>query len=121
MRFGVEGLLGLIPVAGDTVGAVLGLVSSFYVVRRHGLGRSEQAKMALNLAVEWVGGLTPLVGDLFDVAFKANVRNVKLLEEAIGGDKKADEETGSGSKGYRRARGSSLRSKRGFAPANQLS
>jgi len=40
--------------------------------------------LALNLAVEWVGGLAPVVGDLFDVAFKANVRNVKLLEEAAG-------------------------------------
>ena len=81
LRFGVEGLLGMIPVAGDTVGAVLGLYP-IYVARRHRLGKKVQAKMALNLAVEWVGGLTPVVGDLFDVAFKANVRNVKLLEEA---------------------------------------
>ena len=83
VRFGVEGLLGLIPVAGDTVGVVLGLYP-LYVAQRYGLGKKVQARMALNLAVEWVGGLTPVVGDLFDVAFKANVRNVKLLEEAAG-------------------------------------
>jgi len=83
VRFGLEGLLGLIPVAGDTVGAVLGLYP-IYVARRHGLGNRVQAKMALNLAVEWAGGLTPVLGDLFDVAFKANVRNVKLLEDAAG-------------------------------------
>src|SRR5690348_15931767 len=83
VRFGVEGLLGLLPVAGDTVGVVLGLYP-LYLAQRHGLGKKVQARMALNLAVEWVGGLTPVVGDMFDVAFKANVRNVKLFEEAVG-------------------------------------
>ncbi|HEY8750270.1 MAG TPA: DUF4112 domain-containing protein [Tepidisphaeraceae bacterium] len=81
IRFGLEGLLGLIPVAGDTMGAVLGLYP-LYVARRHRLGNKVQAQMALNLAVEWAGGVVPVVGDLFDIAFKANVRNVKLLEAA---------------------------------------
>jgi hypothetical protein len=84
VRLGLEGLLGLLPVAGDTVGAVLGLYP-LYVAQRHRLGKRVQAKMALNLAVEWVGGLAPVVGDLFDVAFKANVRNVKILEAAAQG------------------------------------
>lgn len=81
VRFGLEGLLGLVPVAGDAAGTLLGLYP-LYVARRHNLGNNVQARMALNLAIEFAGGVVPVVGDLFDVAFKANIRNVKLLEDA---------------------------------------
>jgi len=81
VRFGLEGILGLLPVAGDAAGAVLGLYP-LYIARRHKLGNDVQARMALNLAIEFAGGAVPLLGDLFDVAFKANIRNVKLLEAA---------------------------------------
>src|SRR5258706_3651162 len=81
VRFGLEGLLGLVPFAGDAAGAVLGLYP-LYVARRHTLGNDVQARMALNLAIEFAGGIVPVIGDLFDVAFKANIRNVKLLEAA---------------------------------------
>lgn len=81
VRFGLEALLGLVPVAGDTIGALAGLYP-LWIANRHKLGKGVQAKMAANLAVEWTGGLIPGVGDFFDVAFKANIRNVKLLEKA---------------------------------------
>ena len=81
IRFGLEGLLGLIPVAGDTLGAVAGLYP-LWIAGRHKLGKGVQARMAANLLVEWGVGMVPWVGDAFDVAFKANVRNVKLLEKA---------------------------------------
>jgi hypothetical protein len=81
VRFGLEALVGLIPVVGDTVGALAG-VYPIWVANRHKLGKGVQARMAANLAVEWAGGLVPYVGDFFDVAFKANIRNFKLLEKA---------------------------------------
>jgi|SRR6185312_12921264 len=81
VRFGLEGVLGLIPVAGDTLGVLAGLYP-LYVANKHHLGKRVQAKMAVNLLVEFAGGAIPWVGDLFDVAFKANIRNVKLLEKA---------------------------------------
>lgn len=81
VRFGLEALLGLVPVAGDTIGALAGLYP-LWIANRHKLGKRVQAKMAANLAIEFGGGLIPWVGDFFDVAFKANIRNVKLLEKA---------------------------------------
>jgi hypothetical protein len=39
--------------------------------------------MGMNLLGDWVVGLVPLVGDLFDLGFKANVRNLRLLEQAV--------------------------------------
>lgn len=83
VRFGLEAVLGLVPVAGDTVGALAGLYP-IWIANRHKLGKGVQAKMAANLAIEFGGGLLPWVGDFFDVAFKANIRNVKLLEQAAG-------------------------------------
>jgi uncharacterized protein DUF4112 len=81
VRFGLEAVLGLVPVAGDTIGALAGLYP-IWIANRHKLGKGVQAKMATNLAIEWTGGLLPGLGDFFDVAFKANIRNVKLLEKA---------------------------------------
>lgn len=81
VRFGLEGILGLVPVAGDAIGVLAGLYP-LYVANRHHLGKRVQAKMAANLLIEFAGGTLPWVGDLFDVAFKANIRNVRLLEKA---------------------------------------
>ena len=81
LRLGLEGLLGLVPVVGDTAGALLGLYP-LWVARRHKLGKAVQAKMAANLLVEWIAGLVPYAGNLFDIGFKANVRNARLLEKA---------------------------------------
>lgn len=80
-RFGLEGLLGLIPLVGDLLGALAGLFP-FYVASRHRLGKSVQVRMGLNLLLEFFVGLIPWVGDAFDIGFKANVRNVRLLEKA---------------------------------------
>lgn len=90
VRFGLEGLLGLVPVAGDTVGVLAGLYP-IWIAHRHKLGKGVQARMAANLAIEFSGGLLPWVGDFFDVAYKANLRNYKLLEgAAIRGDRRGD-------------------------------
>jgi hypothetical protein len=83
VRFGMEGIVGLIPVVGDLLGALAGLYP-IYVARRHRLGRWLQARMAWNLFIEWLIGCVPFVGDAFDIAFKANLRNVRLLEKNCG-------------------------------------
>jgi hypothetical protein len=75
---GLEALIGLVPFLGDLAGVIL---SSTILAEaaRLGASRSVLARMALNVAVEGVVGLIPLAGDVFDAAWKANQRNVKLL------------------------------------------
>ena len=75
---GLDALIGLVPVVGDLVGVLL----SSYIVREAaalGVGRSILARMAVNVAVEGIVGMIPFAGDVFDAAFKANQRNVRLL------------------------------------------
>ncbi len=78
-RFGLNSILGLSPVAGDVA---LGLVSLYLVweARRLGAPNGLVARMLANVAVEVAGGSVPIVGDVFDMAFKANLRNLDLLE-----------------------------------------
>jgi hypothetical protein len=80
-RFGLDSVIGLIPVVGDTTMTLIGFYP-LMVARRHKLGKRVQAKIVGNMAVDWVVGLVPLVGDLFDVGYKANLRNLRLIEEA---------------------------------------
>ncbi len=82
IRFGLEGIVGLIPIVGDTLGLLAGLYP-IYVARRHNLGRALRVRMALNLGIEWLLGVTPLIGDAADIWYKANIRNLKLLERAV--------------------------------------
>jgi predicted phage tail protein len=78
-RVGLDPLLGLLPGIGDFLAAVL---SSYVVVvaARLGAPRSVLARMLVNLGVDTLVGVVPLLGDLFDVGWKANMRNAALLE-----------------------------------------
>jgi hypothetical protein len=82
IRFGLDALIGLIPGLGDVAG---GLVSLYIVgsAARYGVSRVTIARMALNLAGDALLGSLPVVGDLFDVGFKANNRNVALLQRHV--------------------------------------
>lgn len=82
IRFGLDAIIGLLPVIGDTISTLAGTYP-LYVARKHKLGRAVEVKMIANLAIDYVGGLIPIVGDVFDVAFKANLKNLDLLERAI--------------------------------------
>ena len=81
-RFGADALIGLVPFVGDFVGAVL---SSYILVEAARLGVSKTVffRMVLNIGAEVFFGFIPLLGDLFDVVFKANNRNVALLERYL--------------------------------------
>ena len=82
-RFGLNSVIGLVPGAGDSV---LGLVSLYIIYQAHVLGvpKAKLARMAGNVAIEVVGGSVPILGDLFDVALKANIRNIRIAEEHFG-------------------------------------
>jgi len=78
IRFGFDGLLGLIPGLGDTVT----LVSTAYLVgaaAQLGLPVHQLFLMAWNGFLDWFIGLIPVIGDLLDIGFKANRRNVDLI------------------------------------------
>lgn len=78
-RIGLDAVIGLVPGIGDAIGALL----SAYILneaRSLGAPRSVLMRMAGNVLTETVIGAIPFAGDLFDAAFKANMRNLALLE-----------------------------------------
>ncbi len=82
LRFGLDALLGLVPGLGDVTGAAMG---GYLILLGSRLGAPKPvlARMVLNVALDTIAGVVPVVGDLFDVAWKANTRNMALLERYI--------------------------------------
>jgi len=78
IRFGLDGIVGFIPGAGDILG---GLASSIIIIAAwvRGVPRVTVARMVLNVAIETVVGAVPVLGNLFDIGWKANRRNYALL------------------------------------------
>jgi hypothetical protein len=79
IRYGIDGLIGLIPVIGDLITTAI----SLWLVREaRALGAPWHitARMLANVAVDGVVGMVPIAGDAFDVMFRANVRNVRMLK-----------------------------------------
>lgn len=81
-RIGWDGIIGLIPGIGDATGLVLATVVIARAVQLGARGGTV-ARMVMNASVDAVIGSVPLVGWLFDFAFKANRRNVNLLESHV--------------------------------------
>jgi hypothetical protein len=82
-RYYLDPLLGLlIPGGGDVIGALLGMYTVMIAARRK-VSPVVIARMLMNLAGDMVIGIIPLIGDIFDFGFKANIRNVKLLGERV--------------------------------------
>lgn len=78
VRFGLDPVLGLVPIVGDAVAAIVGL----WVIAeatRFGIPRIVVARMSVNLLVDLAVGAIPLLGDLFDLAFRSNARNLALF------------------------------------------
>jgi hypothetical protein len=84
IRYGVDGIIGLIPVVGDIIATAL----SLWLVREaRALGAPWHvtARMLGNVAIQGVVGTVPVAGDAFDVLFRANMRNARLLRRWIDG------------------------------------
>ncbi len=82
IRFGMDSLLGLIPGAGDAIGFG---ISAYAIILAHRLGAPKAlvVRMLANAAVDAGLGSIPIAGDIFDLFFKSNTRNVKLLTEFL--------------------------------------
>ncbi len=78
IRFGLDSLIGLVPGVGDAIG---GIVSSYIIWRAQRMGASNWIlmRMAGNMLFDTVLGVIPVVGDIFDMQFKSNRRNLELL------------------------------------------
>ena len=79
IRFGIDALLGLVPVVGDMAAPAFTAVLLVQAIRLR-LPLVVQARMVLNAAVDMLVGLVPVFGDAADVLWKANLRNLALLE-----------------------------------------
>lgn len=81
-KIGVEAIIGLVPGIGDLAGLAM---SSYVLLEAQRAGASGEIKrrMLRNMAIDFVGGLVPVVGDAFDAVFKANTRNTRLLSEYL--------------------------------------
>lgn len=79
---GLDGILGLLPVIGDTATLVAGLS---IVARAHKMGIRGRAllEMLLNVGIDYAFGSIPLLGDLFDFFWKSNRRNIRIIEREI--------------------------------------
>lgn len=82
MRFGLDPLVGVLPVAGD---GVMALISLYVVAEAINLGvpKTAVARMLVNVGIDAVIGSIPLLGTLFDAGWKANQRNVRLVERHV--------------------------------------
>jgi hypothetical protein len=80
IRYGIDGLIGLVPIIGDLFTTAI----SLWIVREaRALGAPKYlvARMLGNVALDGVVGLVPFAGDAFDVMFRANVRNIRMLRK----------------------------------------
>jgi hypothetical protein len=82
IRFGVDPILGLIPVIGDFIGLLLSLPVLIEASRLDAPAELKR-KMIRNMLIEAVMGIVPIFGDMFDVYWKANTRNTALLRNWI--------------------------------------
>lgn len=82
IRFGLDGLIGLVPGVGDGATA---LVSLYVVLRAWSLGAPAGVlgRMLVNILIDTAVGSVPMLGDVFDVAFKSNRRNLELLRRHL--------------------------------------
>jgi hypothetical protein len=83
LRFGMDSVIGLVPGVGDAVSALL----SSYIIweaRQLGLPRWKIARMVANVAFDTALGAIPVAGDVFDVFFRANQRNLRIIQDHLG-------------------------------------
>lgn len=80
--FGLDAIIGLVPVAGDTIAAIIGL----YLVwegRNVGMTKWQLARMTGTVGIDWLTGSIPLAGDLVDFFYRSNSRNLKRIRRHL--------------------------------------
>lgn len=82
-RFGLDPIISLLPVVGDTASLLISLYPVLEASRA-GVRRRVLVKMLANLGLDWLVGLVPVVGVIPDAWYKANTRNLRLLEKELG-------------------------------------
>ena len=82
IRVGLDSIIGLVPGIGDTASLA---ISAYIVHKAHkaGVHPVKLGRMISNIMVDWAIGIVPFIGDIFDIGFKANRRNVDLLKDHI--------------------------------------
>jgi hypothetical protein len=88
-RFGLDATIGLVPGFGDALGA---LISLAIVARAVSVGvpKVAVARMVANIVIDALVGAIPFAGDAFDFAFKANRKNLRIYQESLEGDRRAE-------------------------------
>jgi Domain of unknown function (DUF4112) len=83
IRVGADSIIGLAPGIGDALSTALAAYI-VYEAHRLGLPTHKLWRMAANVVIDGLVGAVPILGDIFDVAFKANIRNLAIIEEHLG-------------------------------------
>lgn len=79
---GLDAIVGLLPVAGDTIMAIAGLYL-VWEARNLGMSKWQMARMTGNVAFDWLLGSVPLAGDVFDFLFHSNSRNLRIIRRHL--------------------------------------
>lgn len=79
---GLDAIVGLVPVAGDVVSAAMGLYL-VWEARNLGMSKWQLARMTANVGFDTLVGAVPVAGDLFDVLFRSNSRNLKIIRKHL--------------------------------------
>ena len=85
IRIGMDSLIGLLPVVGDSIG----FISTAYILgkaQRYRLPLHIMARIVGNGFIDWLIGSIPLIGDIFDIGWKANLKNVALIKAYLSDD-----------------------------------
>jgi hypothetical protein len=81
-RVGLDAIIGLLPVAGDTVAALMGLYL-VWEARNLGMSKWHLARMIGNVGFDWLVGLVPVAGDVLDFFIRSNSRNMKIIRKHL--------------------------------------
>ena len=79
---GLDAIVGLVPVAGDTIAAAMGLYL-IWEARNVGMSRWQLTRMAGTVGFDWLLGSVPVAGDVFDIFYQSNSRNLKRIRRHL--------------------------------------
>lgn len=82
MNFGLDALVGLVPIVGDAIAAAMGAYL-LWEARNLGLPKWKLWRMAGNIAFDAAVGAIPIAGDLFDFAYRSNTRNLRIIQRYL--------------------------------------